>query len=412
MSTTTSAPRASTSRSALLAAALLAGAARATVLHVPADIPTIAEAVAAAQSGDTIRLAAGSYSEQVLISSKIGLTLRGQGKVVLTGGTFVQAALTIQDSEDIVVDHLRIEGALGNGVFAADGGDMTLRRLRVTGSAADGIQAGEAGGVLIDHCLVEGAGGDGIEISFANQSTVTHCTVKDAAQAGIQFSDVSDSSVEFCHVSGSGGQGISIGLNDTATSCTARKNVVLDAGTQGLSAHGPDNLLIDNHVQDATFAGIEVQASSAGTLVQHNVVIGSQTGLRCLSASVVLKDNRATKPTGKGLVIDGNEDVLLDNRVIHAGESGYVLVNGFASGSVLGCKALHAAEDGFEVATDGLLITGNLATGCGFRGFKVEGTGNLFTGNTAHGNADNDLEDQVGGNIYLDNDFGTVFLSQ
>jgi hypothetical protein len=34
----------------------------------------------------------------------------------------------------------------------------------------------------------------------------------------------------------------------------------------------------------------------------------------------------------------------------------------------------------------------------------------VFAGNTAHANADNDLEDLVGGNVYLDNDFGTVQL--
>jgi hypothetical protein len=73
----------------------------------------------------------------------------------------------------------------------------------------------------------------------------------DAAQAGINVSDVADSTVEFCHVSGSGGAGLALGVGDPVSSCTVRKNVVLGGSAQGLRCRGPDNVLIDNRVQDA-----------------------------------------------------------------------------------------------------------------------------------------------------------------
>src|SRR5688500_9861160 len=54
------------------------------VRHVPGEYATIQSAVAAAQSGDTILVAAGTYSENVVISTS-GVRLVGGGDVVLDG---------------------------------------------------------------------------------------------------------------------------------------------------------------------------------------------------------------------------------------------------------------------------------------------------------------------------------------
>jgi pectin methylesterase-like acyl-CoA thioesterase len=56
--------------------------ASAAALRVPARYPTIQAAVDAAVSGDEIRIAAGTYSEQVMITSK-NLRLVGEPGAVL-----------------------------------------------------------------------------------------------------------------------------------------------------------------------------------------------------------------------------------------------------------------------------------------------------------------------------------------
>src|SRR5215475_2057941 len=68
-------------------AALLLGCpnlqpAGAAAIRVPADYPTIQAAVDAAASGDEIRIAAGTYTEQVMITSK-NLSLVGESGAVL-----------------------------------------------------------------------------------------------------------------------------------------------------------------------------------------------------------------------------------------------------------------------------------------------------------------------------------------
>src|SRR5262249_39509507 len=57
------------------AAALIGGTVRADEIIVPKDLPTIQAAVDVAQPGDSVRIWAGTYEEQIIIGKN--LTLRG-----------------------------------------------------------------------------------------------------------------------------------------------------------------------------------------------------------------------------------------------------------------------------------------------------------------------------------------------
>lgn len=54
------------------------------VLRVPRDYPTIQAALDAAAEGDTVQVRAGTYNENVVVSTS-GVRLRAQGGVVLDG---------------------------------------------------------------------------------------------------------------------------------------------------------------------------------------------------------------------------------------------------------------------------------------------------------------------------------------
>lgn len=90
-------------------------------LYVPADYPTIQAAVDAAQSDDTIHIAAGVYAGQVLISNK-SLTLSGAPGAVLRATTGMMAPYSGAEfgaslvpvlgilRSDVVVSNLAFEG--------------------------------------------------------------------------------------------------------------------------------------------------------------------------------------------------------------------------------------------------------------------------------------------------------------
>ena len=90
----------------------------ATVLHVPADCSTIQAAVDAAASGDEIQIAAGVYTNQVVVTNK-NLTLSGSPGAVLRATPGMQQSLAPNSGwvpllgileSDVVVSGLAFEG--------------------------------------------------------------------------------------------------------------------------------------------------------------------------------------------------------------------------------------------------------------------------------------------------------------
>jgi len=411
MSTTTSARLTSSSGLlAGLAAALLAAGARADVLHVPGDFPTVAEALAAAQAGDEVVLAAGSYNVPIEMNLLSDIVLRGKGKVVLGGGTALTPALTLTHCTNVTVEHLRIEGALGVGVLLGPECELvTLSRVRVLDPAGVGIVAGESGDVLLDRCRVERAGGSGIDAGVKSGSfTLSRCTIIDAAAHGISLGDLSDSVVDRCHVSGSGANGIALGFTDPVSTCVASRNVVLDSGDRGIFVRGPDNVLVDNRVERSLTNGIEVFSTSPGCIVQDNRLLDNTTGIDASGTGVLVRDNRVIGSEQLGIVLRADDCVVEDNRVVKPGTDAYLWDNTIEGGAILGNKAKQAGEDGFDIRGNFLSITDNSSVGAGSDGFEMVGADGVLTGNSAHGSDGFDLDNLGAGNVYLDNDFGTI----
>ena len=133
---------------ALVLASAVSGSA--VVLHVPADYPTIQGAVDAATSGDQIRIAAGTYTEQVVIASK-NLKLIGEPGAVLEARPGLAATLTPYGEPDVQ--------AL---VAIALCDDVTVRGLTLDGKRLGPVNPGLVGVAFhgssgrMEHCLVRG----------------------------------------------------------------------------------------------------------------------------------------------------------------------------------------------------------------------------------------------------------------
>jgi parallel beta-helix repeat protein len=402
MSTTSSARR--TSSRAAVAALLLAAAARAGVLHVPGEFPTVADAVAAAQPGDEILIASGTYAETVVLDGLIDLVLRGQGQAVLAGGSALDAALTIQNCTNVTVERLSLQNALGRGAFAVDSTGITLRQVKVEGGTTDGILAGEISSLLLDRCRVTGVEGIGIDLQLAVNCTVNRCTVEDTSGTGIELSDVDGATLERCRVVHAGQHGLNLGQSAPVQHCTASKNVVIEAGIEALRINGTDCVAIDNRLQDAGIGGLGVEGTSDGVLLDGNRVIGGGSGVLIDAANVLLRNSRVLHPAGTGVEWQSGPGVVQDVVVVKPGSDAFD-VGGNDGGTLLGCRAVHPGHDGFILQCDGLQIVGNLSSGAAAVGFHVSGDDNVFTDNAAHGSGEGDLADSGSGNLYLGNEF-------
>ena len=231
------------------------------VLHVGAgaQFTTIQSAVDAAQNGDTILVAAGTYVEQVTIANK-DITIKGHGDdTVVVAPTTLTA--NIHDTGSGTPSK--------NAVIGVNGGDVHINNIKVDGAGHadhvattfgaadfDGIYYFNASG-SVDHVTVTGIRdplnldsslsgiqrGNGIFVADRDGVTrtveISHSTIQDFQKTGIVFSgdgliaDVHDNTVN-----GNGLQpiiaqnGIQIGFGATGT---------VDHNTVGNLGFGPDS---------------------------------------------------------------------------------------------------------------------------------------------------------------------------
>ena len=111
-----------------LGALALAAVASAAIIKVPADQPTIQDAVNAANpaGGDTIQVDPGTYAETVTIDRQVILEGAGSGSTTIDATGFTYGIL------------------LQTGGTATD--RMTIRDLRITGARLDGVRVWNAPG--------------------------------------------------------------------------------------------------------------------------------------------------------------------------------------------------------------------------------------------------------------------------
>lgn len=175
---------------ALVLLALLAPSApaRATI-HVPADKPTIREAIEAAREGDTILVAPGLYRESLVVGKAVTIASRflqskdpkdveatvldGEKKTVFTVPKGAEArivGLTIRNGDDgVCVDGGKVEvlhcRLLGNHEgISFEGGRGVIRGCRIEGSGDDGIDCDQATDALIEENAILGNKDDGVEV--------------------------------------------------------------------------------------------------------------------------------------------------------------------------------------------------------------------------------------------------------
>ena len=134
-------------------------------LHVPSGYRTISAAVDTADPGDIIRIAAGEYYEQILITNKPDLTLEGEEGTVLN-------AFYCDDIDcgDFTIMERILEsfGAATYPIIGIYNSKVTLRNLTINGnelgdfypSALFGVVFRGAGG-RVENCTIRGFRGSG-----------------------------------------------------------------------------------------------------------------------------------------------------------------------------------------------------------------------------------------------------------
>jgi nitrous oxidase accessory protein NosD len=331
---------------AVVTLSLAVAPAHAATLLVPGGFPTIQEAVDAAQSGDVIKVAKGTYAPFAVVG-KTDLTIKGKRKTIVDGANVAAVVVQVQDAERVTLDRLTIRFAADRGIDIDTSQAITVRRCTVS-DAYDALRAHGSGLVVIQKNRFLTIENDAVDFSDDDLAGPAH-----------------DSQV--------------------------RKNRFTDIGHEAIEIEGPNNLVEKNRIATTAGSGISLEDSSVDAVVRKNRITGSgDDGMVLTGTGHLIEKNTIDGAGDEGIAVEASGSTLRANRVKRAADNGIEV----------GATAVVATGNTFER---------NQVIGSTRSGFVVADGGNTFRKNRAAQSGVFDLVDTAGpgANVYEKNKFGT-----
>jgi hypothetical protein len=121
-------------------------------LYVPAQYATVQDAITAAQPGDTIEIAPGSYAGPLVFNpAKSGVTIAGHNAYIT--GSAPNAAVTINGATNVHISGLVVNSGAQGIVLNGDVAGARIERCQVANLTGPGIAVMGQGEVAIVNCL-------------------------------------------------------------------------------------------------------------------------------------------------------------------------------------------------------------------------------------------------------------------
>jgi pectin methylesterase-like acyl-CoA thioesterase len=206
-----------------------------SVRNVPGDYPTIQAAINAASIGDTVKIAAGTYNEDLTLVS--GICLEGAGidqTIISKSGA---SGIIGNNVSYVIIKGLTVQnsgcapgvcggGSNGGGIQLSQSNDVTIQSCRLTGNASvdgGGISISQST-VTMDHCLIDDNTANNVGAGM----------VKDAAST-VSLTNVTVANNNWANHLGNGGVG---GIQSDGSGLQMANSIVWGNNSQNFSGNG------------------------------------------------------------------------------------------------------------------------------------------------------------------------------
>lgn len=348
-------------------------------IRVPADHATIAAAVAAAQPGDVILIASGTYTESVVVDGIDGITLKGKGGPVIDG-TGTDSCLDLRNLSGARVSGVTLSGARF-GLRIVDSSGVSVIGSTITGVTDAGVLIERSAEVDISRSTIRESAGAGILATGGAQSgscRFTRLLLQEIDGSGIDTDGI-DGEVSRSRFEDVGGT-VVVAQGDRST---VSRNVATRGTRNGFQTFADDSPVERCRVDAAQEEAIQTFALNCH-VVRCRVSGTGEDGVEVFGASSNVDRCVILSPALRGITIAGDDGLAVRNKVVSPG------------------------TDGFFVSGARCTVDRNLVTNAGGSGFVAFTGTHTISRNTARGSAVLDADDRVPGtNTWTKNRFGT-----
>lgn len=358
-----------------VAAALCSSRTLAATLLVPQQYSGIQSAVDAASPGDTVRVAAGTYSEHVELKDQVDV--RGDNGAIVDATHVASAFRAVGLVHGVTVSGFIIQNAgqdpgiaFARGVQVSNSNGVTIERCTIANTRSQAVRADSATNLTLRAVSILRSGSQGI-LAFSSSVALQDSEVLDSGAAGARF-DASSVRVMRTRFANNGG----------AASLRCHAGSVCHIEENLLSANG--NALL---VSDSDGAPNEGQPSILYS--RANVIEGSRgVGIIVQNSTMFSRDDAVTRSGGAGvLVVNGSQALFQGLRVSETSAgSGLYAVSSATYCSTPECTSFQLQNTPVDVRLVGVRITGSfynaISAAAGARVAVIDST---LTGNGTSG---------------------------
>jgi poly(beta-D-mannuronate) lyase len=347
------------------------------------SVAGLTKAAAAAKPGDRIELAGGSYT----LSSPLRISASGTAKALIVIAAKRGDRVELKGSHTFDVDgsYLTFEGLtfLNGQTFKVPADEHHIRLTRNTFRLTSGVSnwlAVTGDDVEVDHNRFSGKSTAGVfmhvagpgEVNMARRTHVHHNYFGDHSFPG-----------------SSGGEALRLGLSSRqhgSAQTLVEDNLFerVNGDPEAISVKSSDNVIRRNTIRDST--GTITLRHGRRNVVDSNLLMGGQTGIRVFGDDHVIVNNVVQDSTRVPLLDIGGGDVQDDttSSVVHeAADRVLVAFNTLHSGSSIALE-IGDDRDGFhpsEITLANNILIGRRSARVE-RGSRLTWTGNLGSGST------------------------------